>query len=90
MIVDAGGGTVDLAIYKILGSLTEGNLAIAEMCARSGANCGSLFLDLRFKELVATLLADHPTHLDSTSLAFFMHNFSETGMCSLLLPRSIC
>ena len=48
------------------------------MCARSGANCGSLFLDLRFKELVRTLLADHPAHLDAPSLAYFMHNFSET------------
>ena len=28
------------------------NLDIAEICARSGANCGSLFLDLRFRELV--------------------------------------
>ena len=27
-------------------------LEIAEMCARSGANCGSIFLDLRFRELV--------------------------------------
>ena len=43
------------------------NLEIAEMCARSGANCGSLFLDLRFRELVRTLLADHPAHLDGTS-----------------------
>lgn len=68
------------------------------MCARSGANCGSLFLDLRFRELVKTLLADHPVHLDrmfwhqpyywgstlifpcvsAASLAYFMHNFSET------------
>lgn len=46
MICDAGGGTVDLAIYKILGSLQ--NLEIGEVCARSGANCGSLFLDLRY------------------------------------------
>jgi hypothetical protein len=45
MICDAGGGTVDLAIYKILGSLER--LEIGEVCARSGANCGSLFLDLR-------------------------------------------
>lgn len=76
MICDAGGGTVDLAIYKIIGQTS--NLEIAEMCARSGANCGSLFLDLRFKELVRTLLADHPAHLDPPSLAYFMHNFSET------------
>ncbi|KAI0282749.1 hypothetical protein BGY98DRAFT_953377 [Russula aff. rugulosa BPL654] len=76
MICDAGGGTVDLAVYQILGQLAT--LEIAEMCARSGANCGSLFLDLRFRELVRTLLADHPAHLDAASLAYFMHSFSET------------
>ncbi|PFH45742.1 hypothetical protein AMATHDRAFT_71166 [Amanita thiersii Skay4041] len=76
MIVDAGGGTCDLAVYKIIGQMA--NLEIAEMCARSGANCGSLFLDLRFRELVKTLLADHPAHLDPASLAYFMHSFSET------------
>jgi hypothetical protein len=54
------------------------NLEIAEMCARSGANSGSIFLDLRFRELVKTLLADHPAHLDAASLAYFMHAFSET------------
>ncbi|KAH9993029.1 actin-like ATPase domain-containing protein [Russula vinacea] len=76
MICDAGGGTVDLAVYQILGQLKT--LEIAEMCARSGANCGSLFLDLRFRELVRTLLSDHPAHLDAASLAYFMHSFSET------------
>ncbi|KAA1466844.1 actin-like ATPase domain-containing protein [Dentipellis sp. KUC8613] len=76
MICDAGGGTVDLAVYKIIGQMA--NLEIAEMSARSGANCGSLFLDLRFRELVRTLLAEHPAHLDAASLAYFMHSFSET------------
>ncbi|KAG8931511.1 hypothetical protein FRC02_002636 [Tulasnella sp. 418] len=76
MICDAGGGTVDLAVYKIIGQLS--NLEIAEVCARSGANCGSIFLDLRFRDLVRTLLADHPAHLDPASQAFFMHAFSET------------
>jgi hypothetical protein len=60
------------------------NLEIAEMCARSGANCGSLFLDLRFRELVRTLLEDHPAHLDAPSLAYFMHNFSETDKLAYL------
>jgi hypothetical protein len=76
MICDAGGGTVDLAVYKLIGQMA--NLEIAEMCARSGANCGSIFLDLRFRELVKTLLTDHPAHLDPASLAYFMHSFSET------------
>ncbi|KAG9311082.1 actin-like ATPase domain-containing protein [Chiua virens] len=79
MICDAGGGTVDLACYKIIGQVGQnGNLEIAEICARSGANCGSLFLDLRFRGLVQTLLADHPAHLDAASLAYFMHSFSQT------------
>ncbi|KAL5478877.1 hypothetical protein ACEPAI_2154 [Sanghuangporus weigelae] len=82
MICDAGGGTVDLAVYKIIGELA--NLEIAEVCARSGANCGSLFLDLRFRELVRTLLADHPAHLDPASLAYFMHAFSETDKMSYM------
>jgi hypothetical protein len=94
MICDAGGGTVvrcvswpiclrkastfmqDLAVYKIIGQMAD--LEIAEMCARSGANCGSIFLDLRFRDLVKTLLVAHPAHLDPASLAYFMHSFSET------------
>jgi hypothetical protein len=66
----------DLAVYKIIGQMA--NLEIAEMCARSGANCGSIFLDLRFRELVKNLLQDHPAHLNPASLAYFMHSFSET------------
>lgn len=42
MICDAGGGTVDLAVYRIIGQLQS--LEIAEVCARSGSNCGSIFL----------------------------------------------
>ncbi|PPR00589.1 hypothetical protein CVT26_009864 [Gymnopilus dilepis] len=80
IVCDAGGGTVDLAVYKIIGQMAA--LEIAEMAARSGANCGSLFLDLRFRELVRTLLADHPAHLDPPSLAYFMHSFSETDKLS--------
>ncbi|KAJ3966608.1 hypothetical protein EV361DRAFT_934394 [Lentinula raphanica] len=76
IVCDAGGGTVDLAVYKIIGQME--NLEIAEIAARSGSNAGSLFLDLRFRELVKTLLADHPAHLDPASLAYFMHSFSET------------
>lgn len=37
-------------------------------------------LSLRFRELVRTLLADHPAHLDPPSLAYFMHSFCDTGM----------
>jgi hypothetical protein len=66
----------NLTTYKVIGQMS--NLEIAEMCTHSGANCGSLFLDLRFRELARALLADHPAHLDAASLAYFMHSFSET------------
>ena len=62
-------------VYRILGQLAT--LEIAEMCVPSGADCGSLFLDLRFRELVRTLLADHPVHLDAASLAYFVDSFSQ-------------
>jgi hypothetical protein len=42
-----------LTILQIIGQTTD--LEIAEIAARSGANCGSLFLDLRFRELVKTV-----------------------------------
>nr|GAT50247.1 predicted protein [Mycena chlorophos] len=75
IVCDAGGGTVDLAVYQIIGNPTH--LEIAEVAVRSGGNCGSLFLDLRFRNLVKTLLADHPSHCDPVSLAYFMNSFSE-------------
>ncbi|KAF8331926.1 actin-like ATPase domain-containing protein [Cantharellus anzutake] len=76
MICCAGGGTVGVAVYKLIGLQ---DLEIAELCARLGSNCGSLFLDFRFMELVKTLLADHPVHLEPASLAYFMHVFNEMG-----------
>ncbi|ORY76553.1 hypothetical protein BCR35DRAFT_120949 [Leucosporidium creatinivorum] len=76
LLCDAGGGTVDTAVYKLMGQLSE--LEIAEMCVRSGATSGSLFIDLKFEELLRRILKDHPTHLDPPSLAAFMHSFSET------------
>ncbi|KAM0786234.1 hypothetical protein ACM66B_007035 [Microbotryomycetes sp. NB124-2] len=76
LLCDAGGGTVDTAVYKLMGQLSQ--LEIAEMCVRSGANAGSLFVDLKFEELIRKILKDHPEHLDAPSIAAFMHSFSET------------
>lgn len=63
-------------MYRILGSLQR--LEIAEVCARSGSTCGSIFLDLRFRELVESLLEHHPVHLTPYSLASFMEAFATT------------
>lgn len=82
IICDAGGGTVDTAAYKLIGQLSQ--LEIAEMCARSGASCGSIILDLRFEALVRRILRDHPTHLDAASLLAFRHSFAETDKLTYL------
>ncbi|BGP57949.1 hypothetical protein JCM8202v2_005603 [Rhodotorula sphaerocarpa] len=82
IICDAGGGTVDTAVYKLIGQLSQ--LEIAEVCSRSGANCGSLFLDLRFEALVKSLLRNHPVHLDEPSLIAFRHSFAD---CDKLMYR---
>ncbi|PFH45983.1 hypothetical protein AMATHDRAFT_157088 [Amanita thiersii Skay4041] len=73
LIVDAGGATCEVVVYKIIKQMD--NLEIAEVSAHS-ANCGSLFLDFRFRELLK-LLANHPTHLDSASLSHLIRSFSE-------------
>ncbi|KDR78750.1 hypothetical protein GALMADRAFT_93837 [Galerina marginata CBS 339.88] len=75
MVCDAGGGSVDIAIHKLIGKLS--NLEIAEVSAQSGALCGSHFLDLRFTELIEALMLEHPVHRDLTSLRNFGYNFSE-------------
>ncbi|GAA5914368.1 Hsp70 family protein [Sporobolomyces salmoneus] len=76
LLCDAGGGTVDTAVYKLIGQLSA--LEIAEMCSRTGANSGSLFLDLRFEALVKSLLKNHPVHLEPSSLLSFRHAFSDS------------
>ncbi|KAF9511536.1 hypothetical protein BS47DRAFT_1298749 [Hydnum rufescens UP504] len=74
VICDAGGGTIDIATYDIPRAL--GMPEIAEVPLRSGSYCGSLFLDVHFRELVRARLADHPSHLDEASLAHFLLTFS--------------
>jgi len=47
MIVDCGGGTVDLTTRKLL----EGN-QLGEVTERAGDFCGSIFIDKEFIELL--------------------------------------
>ncbi|KAF8150916.1 actin-like ATPase domain-containing protein [Crassisporium funariophilum] len=75
LVCDAGGGTVDLAIYKLIGNSTK--LETAELSVEGSRPCGSLFLDLHFQWLVKLLMEEHPIHRDEASLANFMLNFSE-------------
>ncbi|KAF8243917.1 hypothetical protein K440DRAFT_611241 [Wilcoxina mikolae CBS 423.85] len=55
IICDAGGGTVDLISYKIVGL---DPLQIDESVSGSGDMCGSVFLDERFEEYIRRVLGD--------------------------------
>jgi hypothetical protein len=64
------------------------NLEIAEMCARSGANCGSLFLDLRFRELIKVRFRNPCLYVaDITMIIFFCRPFFTTILRILTLLR---
>ncbi|KAG9126936.1 hypothetical protein FRC07_001311 [Ceratobasidium sp. 392] len=88
MVCDAGGNTVDAAIYRVLGSLK--NLEIGEVCVRTQENCGDSFLGLRFRDLVARLLVRHQTHTDATSLGYFQAEFDETVKLSFAGEEDDC
>ncbi|KAK4702478.1 hypothetical protein P7C70_g3743, partial [Phenoliferia sp. Uapishka_3] len=75
ILADAGGGTIDTASYKIVGSGRP--VELAELTVRTGGNCGSLFIDVAFEKHLRTVLQDHPVHLDTASLRSFMHNFAD-------------
>ncbi|KAK6083953.1 Chaperone protein DnaK [Seiridium cupressi] len=58
VVVDAGGGTVDLVSYTInaLGPVLE----VSEAAPGSGGMCGSAYLDERFKEFYQAKLGQEP------------------------------
>ncbi|KAF9508045.1 hypothetical protein BS47DRAFT_1384888 [Hydnum rufescens UP504] len=74
MVCDAGGGTVDTAVYRVLGNVTQ----IAERCASSGASCGSQFLDLNFRKYLEQWHTDRGIRLSQINLESYMHSFTYT------------
>lgn len=55
MICDAGGGTVDLAVFESTGSGNDqdnDSFRRCQLTADSGKKCGSIFLDLKMKEVL--------------------------------------
>lgn len=57
-ICDAGGGTVDLITYKVIG--LKPTLKLAEASAGSGSLCGSSFLNRGFQEFLEKKLGNEP------------------------------
>ncbi|KAJ3295465.1 hypothetical protein HK104_002653 [Borealophlyctis nickersoniae] len=47
MVVDAGGGTVDITVHRVISGAVSGH-TLAEVCKGSGEHCGSTFVDEHF------------------------------------------
>ncbi|KDQ10214.1 hypothetical protein BOTBODRAFT_116200, partial [Botryobasidium botryosum FD-172 SS1] len=75
IVCDAGGNTVDVAIYRVTGSPTS--LGVAQVHAKSGTNCGSAQLDVYFEDLIYKLLAHHPLVNDAQSMEYLSRTFRE-------------
>src|SRR5690349_14651578 len=54
MIVDCGGGTVDLTIRKLVG-----NNQLGEVTVRSGCYCGSTFIDQEYIKFLRNILGSN-------------------------------
>jgi hypothetical protein len=50
---------------------------IAEACMRSGSNCGSLSLDIRFHNLLHQLQKENAINLDAPNLDEYMRAFAQ-------------
>jgi hypothetical protein len=64
----------DIAIYKVLGGVTQ----IAERYASSYANCGSHFLDIYFRHYLEEWHGARNIRLSETNLMHYMHAFTHS------------
>ncbi|KAI9775604.1 MAG: hypothetical protein M1839_001005 [Geoglossum umbratile] len=66
IICDAGGGTVDLATYKI--TSPEPRLQVDEVAVGIGGLCGSAMLNMKFRAFVATKLGQEISNDDMNEI----------------------
>ncbi|KAF9514263.1 hypothetical protein BS47DRAFT_1392542 [Hydnum rufescens UP504] len=72
MVCNAGGGSIDTAIYRLLGDVTQ----IEEQSAASGASCGSHFLDIYFRVYLEEWHRTRNILLSEMNLTRYMHAFT--------------
>ncbi|KAF9437619.1 Heat shock 70 kDa protein 12A [Entomortierella beljakovae] len=96
MICDAGGGTVDLIVYKI--DSANGARQLSEVTKGHGASCGSMFIDLNLGNLLLKKFGQYassfpktiiPTLVDTFAYQLKPHFDGEEDQF-LALPRNDC
>ncbi|KAG0001684.1 Heat shock 70 kDa protein 12A [Entomortierella chlamydospora] len=74
LICDAGGGTIDLIVYDIASS-TQGR-RLSEVTKGHGASCGSMFIDLNFRELLIRKFKSQGTKLPEGIILKLIETFA--------------
>ncbi|KAI8985345.1 hypothetical protein BDB01DRAFT_81383, partial [Pilobolus umbonatus] len=82
MVVDAGGGTVDVISFEVVKPPPEGGvdstrLTLKELCEGTGGKHGSTYLDRRFKRLLNETLAKCKVHVKGEDINKVVDSFIE-------------
>ncbi|KAI8148535.1 hypothetical protein BJV82DRAFT_592445 [Fennellomyces sp. T-0311] len=75
MIVDAGGGTVDIIIYQL--HKTENSRTLKEITRGSGGTCGSAYIDNNMRQWLLDRLGSHQGQVSTCTLENIMECFTE-------------
>ncbi|CAM6123589.1 unnamed protein product [Calypogeia fissa] len=99
LIVDAGGGTVDLVLHETVKSAANGSNQVKEICSgSSGGLCGSTFVDDAFYKLVSRkivcyekYMSENPRFRSNMRKSLEQHKvlFEGDSGCSIWLPASM-
>ncbi|KAI8372829.1 uncharacterized protein BYT42DRAFT_578166 [Radiomyces spectabilis] len=76
MVLDAGGGTIDLIVYEIDDD-TSDERTLHELTKGHGGLCGSAYIDLRMCELLKNKFGDHADDMPLCTLEMIMDTFVE-------------
>ncbi|KAI9490489.1 hypothetical protein BDB00DRAFT_837393 [Zychaea mexicana] len=75
MIVDAGGGTVDIIIYQI--DKSGETRSLKEITRGSGGTCGSAYIDNNMRQWLLDRLGSYAEHVSTCTLENIMESFVE-------------
>ncbi|CAM6123587.1 unnamed protein product [Calypogeia fissa] len=99
LIVDAGGGTVDLVLHETVNSAANGSNQVKEICSgSSGALCGSTFVDDAFYRLLSRkivcyekYMSENPSARSNIRKEWEEHKviFEGESGCTVWLPASM-
>ncbi|KAI8996924.1 hypothetical protein BDB01DRAFT_769099 [Pilobolus umbonatus] len=94
MVVDAGGGTVDIISFEVIQSDSdndknnEDNVALKELCQGDGGKCGSTYLDARFRDYLVKIFNENGVKSSDDDYKKIVDHFIDNGKKSFRRGRT--